>query len=179
MYIVFSIIERVYWYLMVILSSIIVGEISYVSFQRSFFLFVFTSSHLFFESEMSDLLLRSLGYCPFHHYIHCWCDFTLCLIWVDHHFFFVYSLFCYHPRHCFWFIPFASPSCSFLTLTYSKFDISLASFLHISLSVFTSLSHYWYFIHIGHPQVHDSQALLYMLHFIHEGMGFLSLGIWA
>ena len=141
--------------------------------------FVFTLSYLF-ESEMSDLLLAALGHCPFHYYLHCWCDCTLCLIWVDHLFFFVYSLFRYHPCHCFWFIPFASPSSSFLTLTYSRFDISLASFLRISLLVwFTSLSHYWYYIYIGHPQVHGSWAFLYMLHFIHEDIGFWSLGTWA
>ena len=182
MCIVFSIIEHVYWYQMVILLSIFVGESSYVSLPRSFFiyLFVFILSHLFFKSEMSDLLLGPLGYYPFHHYIHCWCDFISCLIWVDHHFFFVYSLFRYHPRHYFWFIPFASPSCSILTLTYSRFDISLAPFLHILLSVwFASLSHYWYFIHIRHPQVHGSWALLYMLHFIYEDMSFLLLGIWT
>ena len=49
------------------------------------FFFVFTLSYLF-KSEMSDLLLRVLSHCPFHHYIHYWCDFTPCLIWVDHHF---------------------------------------------------------------------------------------------
>ena len=87
--------------------------------------------------------------------------------------FFIYSLFCYHPRHCLWFIPFTSPPCSFPTLTYSRFDISLASFLHISLSIwFASSSHYWYYIHIGHPQVHGSWAFLCMLQFIHEGMVF-------
>ena len=151
MCIVFFIIECVYWHPMVISSIMFVGESSYVSFPRSF-LFVFTSSHLFFESEMSDPLLGALHHCPFHHYIYCWCDFTLCLIWLGHHFFFIYSLFRYHPRHCFWFIPFVSPPCYSLTPTYSRFDISLASFLHISLSVwFASLSHYWYFIHIGHP----------------------------
>ena len=47
--------------------------------------FVFTLSY-FFESEMSNLLLRTLCHCPFHHYIHYWCDFTPYLIWVDHHF---------------------------------------------------------------------------------------------
>ena len=87
--------------------------------------------------------------------------------------FFIYSLFCYHPRHCLWFIPFTSPLCSFPTLTYSRFDISLASFLRISLSIwFASSSHYWYYIHIGHPQVHGSWAFLCMLQFIHEGMVF-------
>ena len=65
--------------------------------------------------------------------------------------FFIYSLFRYHPCHYLWFIPFASPPCSFLTLTYSRFDISLVSFLRIPLSVwFASSSHYWYYIHIGH-----------------------------
>ena len=44
------------------------------------------SCFIYFESEMSDLLLGTLGHCPFHHYIHYWCDFTPCLIWVDHHF---------------------------------------------------------------------------------------------
>ena len=86
MCIVFSIIERVYWYLMVILSSIFVDECSYVSFPRSFFFFVFSLSHILLEREMSDLLLGALGYCLFHHYIHYWCDFTPCLNWVDHHF---------------------------------------------------------------------------------------------
>ena len=41
--------------------------------------------HIYFVKEMSDLLLRTLSYCPFHHYIRYWCDFTSCLIWVDHH----------------------------------------------------------------------------------------------
>ena len=90
--------------------------------------------------------------------------------------FFIYSLFRYHPCHCLWFIPFASPPCSFLTLTYSRFDISFASFLHISLSVwFASSSHYWYYIH-RYPRVHGSWAFLYTLHFIHEGMGFFIIG---
>ena len=178
MCIVFFIIECVYWYPMVILSSMFVSESSYVSFPRSFLL-VFTLWHLFFKSEMSDLLLGALGHCHFHHCIQCWCDFTSCLIWVDH-----YSFLCYLLRHhpCFVFdsslLSYHCPS--LLTLTYSKFDIALASLLRVSLSVlFTSLSHYWYYIHIGHLQVQGSRAFLYMLHFIHEGMGFSSLGIWA
>ena len=70
--------------------------------------------------------------------------------------------------------------CSCLTATRFGLDISYASFLRISLLVwFASSSHYWYYIHIGHPQVNDSRVFLYMLHFIHEGMGFWSLGIWA
>ena len=115
--------------------------------------FVFTLSY-FFKSEMSDLLLRALGHYLFHHYIHCWCDFTPCLIWVDHHFssyihcFAIILIIVYDSSHSLY-----PPSpCSFLTLIYSRFDISLASFLSISLSVwFASLSHYWYYIHVGHP----------------------------
>ena len=174
MCVVFSIIEHVYWYQMVILLSIFVGESSYVSLPRSFFiyLFVFILSHLFFESEMSDLLLGALGHFPFHHYIHCWCDFISCLIWVDH-----YSSSCYllrhHPRFAFDSSHLPYPCPSLLTLTYSRFEISLASLLRISLSVwFASLSHYWCYIHIGHLQVQGSRAFLYMLQFIHKGMGF-------
>ena len=176
MCIVFSSIERVYWYMRVILSSMFLVESSYVSFLRSYFLCV----HFVFESEMSGLLLRALGHCLFHHYINCWCDFTPCLIWVDHHFssyihiFAIILVIAYDSSHS------LHPPCSFLTLIYSRFDISLASFLRISLLVwFASLSHYWYYIHIGHPQVHGSRAFLYMLHFIHESIGFWSLGIWA
>ena len=174
MCIVFSIIERVYWYLRVILSSMFVVESLYVSFLRSYFLCV----HFVFESEMSGLLLRALGHCLFHHYINCWCDFTPCLIWVYHHFSSYIHRFAIiividcdssYSLH---------PFVSFLTLTYSKFDIFLASFFCISLSVwFALLSHYWYYVHIGHPQVHGSQAFLYMLYFIHEDMSFLLLGI--
>ena len=73
-----------------------------------------------------------------------------------------------------------TPPCSFLALTYSRFDVSLSSFLHISLLVwFASLSCYWHHIHVRHPQVHSLLDLLYMLHFTYEGMGFWSLGIWA
>ena len=80
------------------------------------FFFVSTLSYLF-KNEMSDLLLRALGHCPFHHYIHWWCDFTPCsdLSWSS--FIFVCSLFHYHPCYCFWFIPFFSPLCSFLIVT--------------------------------------------------------------
>ena len=120
---------------------------------------------------------RSLSF-PSLHSLLMWLHSMFDLSWSS--LFFVYSLFLYHPHHCLWFIPFTSPPCSFLTLTYSRFDISLVSFLRIPLSVwFASSSHYWYYIHIRHPQVHGSRAFLYMLHFIHEGMSFLSLGIWA
>ena len=41
------------------------------------------------------------------------------------------------------------------------------------------LSPYRHHIHVRHPQVHGSWDSLYMLHFIYEGMFFLSSGIWV
>ena len=124
--------------------------------------FVFTLSY-FFESEMSDLLLGTLCHYPFHHYIHYWCDFTPYLIWVDHHF--------SSYIHC------------FVTILVITCDSShslhpLVLFLHWPIPglIFplhhSCVSHYWYYIHIRHPQVHGSWVFLYMLHFIHEDMGF-------
>ena len=92
------------------------------------------------------------------------------------------------------FVLFASPSfsflllihhfcftpCSYLTTTCFEFDTPFTSSLLISLSVwFASLPHYYYYLHIGHPWVYGSRDFLYMLHFTHEDMGFLSLGIWT
>ena len=37
---------------------------------------------------------------------------------------------------------------------------------------FSSLHHHCYHVHNRHLQVHGSRYFLYMLHFIHEGMGF-------
>ena len=133
MCVVFSIVGRVCWYLRVILSSMFVGESSYVSFLRSFF-FLCIHFVMYFESEMSDLVLRALGHCPFHHYIHCWCDFTSCWIWADHHSSLCSSLH-HHPRFCFWFIIIISPLVIFLQRPfYSQFDTSSTSSIHISLS---------------------------------------------
>ena len=159
----------------------IVGESSYVSILRSYFLCIhFVISLWEWDEWPFPRDSRSLSFSSLLSLL-MWLHSMFDLSWLS--LFFVYSLFHCHPHHCLWFIPFAPPPPSlyfFLTLTYSKFDISLASFLHISLSVwFASLSYYWYYIHIEHLQVHGSQAFLYMLHFIHEGMGFWSLGIWA
>ena len=107
MCIVFSIIERVYWYLRVILLNMFVVKSLYVSFPRSSFLCIHFV--IFLWEWDGDLLLRTPGHCHFHHYIHYWCDFhsMFDLSWSP--IFFVYSLFCYHPCHCLWFIPFALP----------------------------------------------------------------------
>ena len=72
------------------------------------------SLHLFLEWNTSNLLLRALDHCPFHHYIHWWCDFTpyFDLSWSS--FFFIGSLFHHHPHYCFRFIPFISPLVLFL-----------------------------------------------------------------
>ena len=172
MCIVFSNIKCIYWYLRVILSSMFIVGSSYVSFQRSYFICIrFVISLWEWDEWPSPRDFGSLSYPSLHSllmWLHSMFDLSRSPL------FFIYSLFRCHLRHCLWFIPFASPPCSFLTLTYSRFDISLASFLRISLSVwFASSSHYWYYIYIGHPQVHGSQIFLYMLHFIHEGMSFL------
>ena len=171
MCIVFSIIERVYWYLRVILSSMFVVESSYVSFLRSSFLCIHFVIFLWEWDEWpSPRDSRSLSF-PSLHSLLMWLHSMFDLSWSS--LLFVYSLFRSHLHHCLWFILFASPPCSFPTLTYSRFDISLASFLRISLSVwFASSSHYWYYIHVRHLQVHGSRDFLYMLHFIHEGMSF-------
>ena len=83
MCIVFSIIEYVYRCLGLFLSSMFVIGSSYVSSLGSHVICI-ALSHLFVR-EMSDLLLRTPSHCPFHHYIHYWCDFTSWLIWVDHY----------------------------------------------------------------------------------------------
>ena len=150
MCIVFSIIELVYWYLMVILSNMFVVETLYVSFLRFSFLCIHFVIFLWEWDEWpSPRSSRSLSF-PSLHSLLMWLHSMFDLSWSS--LFFVYSLFCYHPCHCLWFIPFVSPPCFFLTLTYFRFDISLASSLRISLSVrFSSLPHYSYHIHIGHP----------------------------
>ena len=175
---VFSIIDRVYWYLRVILLSMFVVESSHVSFLRSYFVCIHFVIFLWEWDEWpSPRDFGTLSY-PSLHSLLMWLYPMFDLSWSP--LFFVYSLLRCHLRHCLWFILFASPPCYFFTLTYSRFDISPTSLLCISLSVwFASSSHYWYYIHIGHLQVCSSRAFLYMLHFIHKGMGFLSLGIWA
>ena len=156
----------------------VVIESSNLSFLRSSFLYIhFVISLREWDEWPSPRDFGSLSF-PSLYSLLMWLHSIFYLSWSS--FSFVYSSFHYHPCHCLWFIPFTSLPYSFLTLTYSRFNFSLASFLRISLLVwFASLSHYWYYIHIRHPRVHGSRAFLYMLHFIHEGMGFWSLGIWA
>ena len=160
------------------LSSMFVVESSYVSSLRSyvicirFVIAIWEWDEWPFPRDSGSLSFPSL------HSLLMWLHFMFGLSRSPP--FFVYSLFRCHLCHCLWFILFVSPLCSFLTLTFSRFDVSLSLFLHISLSVwFASLSYYWHHIHVRHPQVHGSRDLLYMLHFIYEGMGFWSLGIWA
>ena len=153
------------------LSSMFVIGSSYVSSLRSHVICI-TSSYLFVR-EMSDLLLRTPSHCPFHHYIHYWCDFTSCLIWVDHHFssrihcFAIVFIVACDSSHSLrvLFSPYSDPSqvrCSFRIII-----------THITISSFLlHLSPYRHRIHVRHPQVHGSWDSLYMLHFIHEGMSF-------
>ena len=147
---VFSIIEHVHWYPRVTLLSMFIGESSYVSFLRPFLSRIhFAISFLKWDEWSSLRSSRSLSLLSLHSllmWLHFMFDLSLSSL------FFLYSLFRYHHRYCFWFILFVSPPCSFLTMTYSKFDTLFTSFLHISVSVrFSSLSHYCYYIHIGHP----------------------------
>ena len=105
------------------------------------FVFIFI---VYFESERSDLLLGALGHCLFHHYVHCWCDFTSCLIWVDHYSYLCY-LFHYHPRFRFRFIIFTSHLILFLQQPisglilssrhhYTSLSVHFASFVSSSTS---------------------------------------------
>ena len=109
---VFSIIEHVYWYMRVILSSMFVVESSYVSFLRSSFLCIHIVIFLWEWDEWpSPKGSRSLSF-PSLHSLLMWLHSMFDLSWSS--LFFIYSLFCYHPHHCLWFILFASPPCSFL-----------------------------------------------------------------
>ena len=178
MCIVFSIIERVYWYLRVILSSMFVVGNSYVSFFFFFFICIHfviflwewdewhsrrDSESLSFPSLRSLLMwlhsMFDLSWSHFSSYIHC---FTIILVIAcdSSHSLHLIILFLH------WSIPglifFSHHSC----ISHYQFD-------------FASSSHYWYCFHIGHPQVHGSRHFLYIFHFIYEGIGFSSLGIWA
>ena len=82
----------------------------------SFFVFIFV---ICFESEMSDLLLRALSHCPFHHCIRYWRDLLSYLIWADHHSF-SYSMLHHHPCFHFWLIIFSSPLIPFLQWPYFR-----------------------------------------------------------
>ena len=122
------------------------------------------SCFIYFESEMSDLSLRSFVSLSFPslHSLMMWLHFMLDL-----------------SESSLLFVFFASPSSSSHPLSfsysdpYSQFDTSCVSSLHISLSDhFSSSPRYWYHIHVGHIQVHGSRASLYILHFIHKGMSF-------
>ena len=164
------IIECVYWCSRVTWLSMFVEGSSYVSFPRPF-IFCFHFCRMFWERD-EWLSLRSFGslslpsLCSLLVWLHFMSDLSWSLLLFV---LFVsssssFSLLIHH---------FHFTSYSFLTATHLGFDILFASSLHISLSIwFSSLPHYCYHIHIGHPQVHGSWDFLYMFHFIHEGMGF-------
>ena len=105
-------------------------------------LFVFALSYIF-ESEMNDLLLGTPGHCHFHHYIHYWCDFTLCLIWVDHHlsshircFAVIFIVACdsSHSLHVL-FSPYSDPSRVRCSLRIIITHITISSFCFICLLI--------------------------------------------
>ena len=159
-------------------SSMFVIGSSYVSSLRSHIICIALSC--LFVREMSDLLLRTPSHCPFHHYIHCWCDFASCLIWVGHHislhihcFAIIFIIACdsSHSFHVL-FSPYSNSSRVWYSLRIIITHITISSFL-------LHLSPYRHHIHVRHPQVHGSWDSLYTLHFIYEGMVFWSSGIWA
>ena len=120
MCIVISIIEHVHWYPRVTLSSMFIGESSYVSFPRPFLSHIhFAISFLKWDEWYSLRGSRSLSLPSLHSLLmrlHFMFDLSWSLL------LFVCSLFRYHPYYCFWFILFVSSHCYFLTVTYSKFD---------------------------------------------------------
>ena len=155
MCIVFSIIERVYWYLRVILLNMFVVKSLYVSFPRSSFLCIHFV--IFLWEWDGDLLLRTLSHCHFHHYIHYWCDFTSCLIWVDHrlssyiHCFAVIFIIAYaspHSLHVL-FSPYSNPSRVWYSLRTIIIHLIISSvFLHciiivtmFTVGIFRSMAH--------------------------------------
>ena len=144
---------------------------SYVNSLRSHAICI-ASSYLFVR-ETSDLLLRTLSHCLFHHYLHYWCDFTSCLIWVDHHLSSHIHCFAVVFYRCLWFISF--PWRLILSLQRPISGSMLTSHHHYTYHyqfILLHLSPYRYHIYIRHPQVHGSWGSLYMLHFIYEGMSF-------
>ena len=121
MCIVFSIIERVYWYMRVILLSMVVIESSYVSFLTSSFLCIHFAISLWEWDEWpSPRYSGSLSF-PSLYSLLMWLHFIFYLRWSS--LFFVYSSFRYHPRHCLWFILFTSPP-----LFFSYIDLFLVQF---------------------------------------------------
>ena len=105
-----------YWACILIFEGLFIEYVCWWEFACEFSdtLHSLYSFHLFLKWETSNLLLRDLDHCSFHHYIHWWCDFTpyFDLSWLS--FFFICSLFRHHTHYCFQFIPFVSPLVLFL-----------------------------------------------------------------
>ena len=123
------------------LSSMFIIGSSYVSSLRSHVTCIALS--YIFVREMSDLLLRTPSHCPFHHYIHYWCDFTSWLIWVDHHlsshihcFAVVFIVACdsSHSLHIL-FSPYSNPSRVRYSLRIIITHITISSFCFICLLI--------------------------------------------
>ena len=171
MCVVFSIIERVYWYSRVTLLGMSIDGSSYVSSPRPFILRIHFV--VYFERETSDGSSGSLSI-PSLHSLLTWLPFIfdlsgLSLILV----FYASSSSSFSLLiHCFHFT-----SHFFLTkthfLVWYSLCIIIAHFIIISVPLIDTM----FAIGILRSMAH--RLFLYMLHFIHEGMSFLSLGIWA
>ena len=111
---------------MVILSSMFVGESSYVSLSRSFFIYIhFVIIFLEWNEWPSPRGSRWLSFLSLHSLL-MWLHSMFDLSWSS--FLFICSLFRHHPHHCLWFIPFTSPSYLCLTVIYSMFATLFVSF---------------------------------------------------
>ena len=177
MCIVFSIIGRVYWCLRVASLSMFVDGSSYVSFPRPFIICIHVSYIL--RVRWVTFLLGALCHCPFHHYIHWWCDFTSCWIWADHH---SSSCSLFHHRSRFLLLshPFHFTPCHFLTMTHFQVCYSLCIIItHLIISLIFFIASL--LLSYSHWAPSGPWLMRFSVHvaFYTWGHGFLSLGSWA
>ena len=178
MCIVFSIIECVYRYLMVILSSMIVGESSYVSFLRPSILCI---HFVIFPWEWDEWPSpRSFGLLslPSLHSLLMWLNSMFDLSWSS--LFFAYSLFCYYPPHCSWFVPF-----TFSPMIFSYIDLFQVWYFPYIILVYLIISLICLIVSLLILYSHWAPLGPWLTNFsIHVtfytwGHGFWSLDIWA
>ena len=175
MWIVFSIIEYVYWCLGVIIIEYVrywefVCELSEIP----CYLYCFVISICDRDEWPSPKDSESLSF-PSLYSLLMWLHFMIDLSRSPP--FFTYSLFRCRFYRCLWFISF--PSHLILSLQQPISGSILTSHHHYTYHyqfILLHLSSYRPHIHVRHPQVHGSWDSLYMLHFIYEGMFFLIIG---
>ena len=178
MCIMFLIMEYVYWCLRVIFIEYVrYWEFVCELFEIPCYLYCFVISIYERDEWPSPKDSESLSF-PSLYSLLMWLHFMFDLSLSPH--FFTYSLFRYRFYRCLWFISFPSHFILFLQQPISGLILTSHhhSTYHYQL-ILLHLSPYQHHIHVRHPQVQGSRDLLYMLHFIYEGMVFWSSGIWA